>query len=173
MRMRLVTQTLLSMQRLHWRPPVWDCVCPHCQCHLLTGERPGFCCTNGKTIPEPLLPLPPWTQSLCIAPMSSRWISHHSHHLSNLFSFTTLGSTGGFLRFAGGPASISVTGQTYHRLFNVTDNLHSLHWYLYDQAECQQSGINLDIPLDWTHMVTQDLDDISPYVDVLREFNTV
>ena len=104
---------------------------------------------------------------------SRNTLSLHSGCLNNLFCFTALGATQHFQHFTSRPASITITGRTYHHLFNITDNLHSLHWYLYNSLHCQEHGETLEVPNNWTSAVDNALQTVNPYVRSLRHFSSL
>ena len=82
-------------------------------------------------------------------------------------------STQHFQHFASGPASIAITSRTYHRLFDITDNSHLLHWYLYNSLHRQEHGVTLEVPNDWTSAVDNALQTVNPYVQSLRRFSSL
>ena len=71
-----------------------------------------------------------------------------------------------------GMDSVSITGRTYHRIFDITDHNHSLHWYLYNTAECKHQGNRLQLPQNWISSVEKDLRQVNPYRDYLRIFGS-
>lgn len=157
------------MRRSQWRTPTWHYTCPHCNALLLSGEKKSFCCNNGKTIVPPLPPLPPNIQNLATNPnvRDARNVSAFSRRLNNLFAFTAIGATQGFFHFSSGLSSVAITGRTYHRIFDVADGSHSIHWYLYDENERHMRGDSFNVPREWVDTVKRDLDLWNPYVRVL------
>jgi hypothetical protein len=162
-----------SMLRSHWQPPTWDRTCPHCNARLMKGERNEWCCSGGKSVVPPLPPLPANMVVMLQDHGLSKDISALSRRLNNLFSFTAIGATGGFTQFATGPPSVSITGRTYHRLYDVTDARHSLHWYLYDKLERDECACHFDVPWQWIQGVKMDLERVNPYIGHLHRFNDV
>ena len=156
------------MSHSRWHLPQWDHHCSYCGALLLTGEHDGFCCSNGKKKTPRLPPLPPRILSIS----QERNISPYSRRLNNLFSFTAIGASKGFQSFATGLWNVAITGRTYHRIFDVTNTNHCLHWYLYDENDRQQEGTNQKVALSWIHAVKQDLNDINPYVHHLHQFSS-
>jgi hypothetical protein len=76
--------------------------CPYCGLHLLTGERPGFCCgKEGQYLQQipPLPPLPPQYDIFITHPQ----ISSLSRVLNLIFSFAALETTHEFPEIAGPP----------------------------------------------------------------------
>jgi hypothetical protein len=63
----------------------------------------------------------------------TRNISTCSCRLNNLFLFTAIGATKGFEHFQSEPASVAITGQTYHQMLDIATPNHSFHWFLYDE----------------------------------------
>jgi hypothetical protein len=67
----------------------------------------------------------------------------------------------------------SIMGQSYHRIFDVTDPSHSLHWFLYDERERERCSSEYNVPHQWISAVTADLEMCNPYVPQLHRFNSV
>ncbi|KAB8235605.1 uncharacterized protein BDW43DRAFT_308941 [Aspergillus alliaceus] len=59
-------------------------------------------------------------------------LSRMSRRLNNLFAFSAIGTTGRFVPFHG-LANVVLEGHVYHRLLDVADKGHSMHWFLYDE----------------------------------------
>jgi hypothetical protein len=163
------------MQRSRWKTPTWNYVCPHCRAPLLNHESKTFCCNNGRARAPPLPPLPANISSLLSDPatVSAQCLSSHSRKLNNLFSFTAIGTTKGFAHFDSGISTVAITGRTYHRIFDVRDQTHSLHWYLYDENERYTRGHQFDVPLQWVNAVNADLRRHNPYVSMLLPFHDI
>jgi len=161
------------MQRTRWQAPVWNRSCPLCGARLLKGESNDWCCNRGKNRAPPLPLLPRNVTAALEDSELSKDISAISRRLNNLFCFTAIGATGGFTHFATGSATVSITGRTYHRLYDVSDAQHCLHWFLYDGFERVHQGLQYDVPTDWTHALRTDLDDVNPYVRHLQQFHEV
>jgi Helitron helicase-like domain at N-terminus len=161
------------MGRLRWRPPQWDFTCPRCDALLLHGERKSFCCNDGKWDVPSLPPLPENISAVLNDIDLSRNISTFSRRLNNLFAFTAIGATKGFTHFESGVSSVSITGRTYHWIFDVNDSRHSLHWYLYDENERVSEAGNRQVPNDWVDAVKTDLDRCNPYVHHLQQFHEI
>lgn len=106
------------------------------------------------------------------APMH-RHLSAKSRALNNLFAFTAIGASQHFHHFETGPASVAITGRTYHRMFDIADTTHSLHWFLYDGAQRQAQGQKFDVPHQWTSAVDAALQNVNPYLTQLRRFSTL
>ncbi|KIJ31693.1 hypothetical protein M422DRAFT_266593 [Sphaerobolus stellatus SS14] len=152
----------------------WDRTCQHCGARLLKGERAGFCCNNGKKIVPPLPQLPPQIWELMNnAPILANKISSYSRSLNNLFAFTAIGTTGRFVRFETGTFSVAITGRTYHRILDVAQHQSSIHWFLYDEHECEQRGQQYNVPAIWIRSVRADLEEVNPYVNTFRLFQNV
>jgi hypothetical protein len=161
------------MRRNRWRAPEWDYTCPSCNACLLHGEKKSFCCNDGKWVIPPLPPLPPRLSLLLSDRQFSQNISSRSRRLNNLFAFTAIGATNGFTTFKTGVSTVSITGRTYHRLFDINDPTHSLHWFLYDEHERDLHGSEFNVPLNWIHALRDDLFDHNPYVRHLKQFHGI
>ena len=162
-----------SMRRTRWKPAQWSRTCETCHAILLDGESTTFCCNKGKWTVPPLPPLPPNVSHIIEHSTAANHLSFRSRTLNNLFAFTAIGATEHFQHFQNGPASITITGRTYHRLFDIADNSHSLHWFLYDSAERDRQGESYNVPIDWVHQLETDLNAENPYISQLRRFNTL
>jgi hypothetical protein len=161
-----------TMSRCRWTAPQWSRTCNKCGCVLLDGENASFCCNNGKWITPSLPSLPSNLEQIVQRSPNKKELSSRSRALNNLFCFTALGATKHFQHFDTGAASVAITGRTYHRLFDVTDNRHSLHWFLYDSLDREREGEHFKVPVDWTRAVEKDLNEVNPYVRHLRRFPT-
>lgn len=161
-------------RRSRWNPPSWNRTCPHCGALLLGGEPLGFCCNDGKKVVPPLPALPPRLSSIISSPeLSGGRLSSTSRRFNNLFSFTAIGATQGFAHFQSGPASVAITGRTYHRVLDVSTPNHSFHWFLYDETERDTHGRIWEVPDSWTHNFRLDLQEVNPYVRNLQQFHHV
>jgi Helitron helicase-like domain at N-terminus len=156
------------MNHSRWRPPQWCNHCSYCGALLLNAESNGFCCSKGKKITPRLPPLPQRLLSIS----KDRNLSPYSRRLNSLFSFTAIGSSKGFQSFQTGVWNVAITGRTYHRIFDISNTEHCLHWYLYDEQDRNLEAIDRKIPLSWINAISHDLDDYNPYVHHLRHFST-
>ena len=163
----------LAIKRSRWRPPTWSRTCNKCRARLLDGEKTSFCCNDGKWIATPLPPLPPSISNIVLQSPRRSQLSAHSRCLNNLFCFTAIGASRGFHHFDTGPASVAITGRTYHRMFDIADSSHSLHWFLYDSQEREQQGEKFKVPSDWIRALNDDLQDVNPYVRDLRQLHSL
>ena len=161
------------MCRTWWTAPVWNRTCSSCHADLLQGETASFCCNKGKWITPELPPLPASLMSTLEWGAASRHVSARSWALNNLFAFTAIGATQHFQHFDAGPSSVAITGRTYHRIFDISDSTHSLHWFLYDGSEQQAQGKTFNVPYQWTSALDSALQEINPYVHQLRRFSTL
>jgi hypothetical protein len=57
-----------------------------------------------------------------------------SRRVNNLFAFSAIGATGRFVQFQG-LSNVVLEGRVYHRLLDVAEEGHSMHWFLYDETE--------------------------------------
>ena len=161
------------MSRTRWTAPLWNRSCSSCHADLLQGEAASFCCNKGKWIAPELPPIPASLLSALERPPASRHVSARSRALNNLFAFTAIGATQHFQHFDAGPSSVAISGRTYHRIFDISDTKHSLHWFLYDGSERQAQGKTFDVPYQWTSALDSVLQEINPYVHQLRRFSTM
>jgi hypothetical protein len=82
--------------------------------------------------------------------------------LNNLFAFTALGASNRFKSFQIGVLSVAITGRMYHHVFDVNDNSHSLHWFLYDEQERKANSERFKVPRTWIDNVHVDLETHNP-----------
>jgi len=161
------------MLRLRSTHPLWNRTCSFCGARLLMGEPASLCCNNGKWKVPPLPQLPPRISQIVQDASQTNNLSAQSRCLNNLFCFTAIGASKGFTHFDTGPPSVSITGRTYHRMFDISDNSHSLHWFLYDERERQNTANRFNVPCAWTNAVKAELYRCNPYVQHLRQFNSL
>jgi hypothetical protein len=155
------------MARNRWVAPNWNRICRFCGIKLLTGEEHGWCCNRGQSIAPRLPSYPPELEALA----RSGQLSHISRKLNNLFCFTAIGTTHGFEHFKSGQSSVAVNGRVYHRILDVSQPNHSMHWYLYDAESVREaSGFTLTVPINFIRTTKRVLDSINPYVHHLRRF---
>ena len=82
-------------------------------------------------------------------------------------AFSAIGTTGRFVPFDG-LANVVLEGRVYHRLLDLADGGHSMHWFLYDETERRRQASALDVPAHMVAVVRSYLDRVSPYVHSLR-----
>ena len=162
-----------TMKRCRWSPPSWSRTCEKCSVLLLDVEDGTFCCNNRKWIVTPLPLLPPDLVNVIDNFPSKRQLSSHYRSFNNLFCFTTIGASCGFQHFDTGPTSVAISGCTYHRIFDIANTTHLLHWFLYDSLECEEQGKKFNISLDWTHAFEADIQTVNPYVHSLCCLSTI
>lgn len=91
--------------------------------------------------------------------------------INNFFSFAGIGVTGGFEHFQGaGPPAVAITGRTYHLLRDTEYTEHSIHWFLYDERMREQKAQQFGVHAAVIQAITDDLNQINPYVHSLRQF---
>lgn len=66
-------------------------------------------------------------------------ISAIRRRLNNLFAFSALGATEGFVHFDG-LANVVLIGRVYHRLLDLSEGEHSMRWFLYDETAREREG---------------------------------
>ncbi|KAH7114767.1 hypothetical protein B0J13DRAFT_405213, partial [Dactylonectria estremocensis] len=89
----------------------WNRRCSFCSISLLSTERSGWCCTNGKRRVPRLPPYPQYFQ---------QWLddtdlplSMLSQRLNSLFAFSLIDSSERFIH-PPAPADVVVSGRVYH-----------------------------------------------------------
>ncbi|KZT44709.1 hypothetical protein CALCODRAFT_489134, partial [Calocera cornea HHB12733] len=97
-------------------------------------------------------------------------ISMHSRKLNSLFAFTAIGATEGFMRNLQAPSNVVLTGRTYHRMLDVADPTHSIHWFLYDSQERALAGRQRQVPPAFLPLVSNALERVNPYLHALAQF---
>ncbi|KAJ6003691.1 hypothetical protein N7522_006383 [Penicillium canescens] len=143
----------------------WSRDCSFCGVLLLSTEADGWCCRRGRRCLPHLPPFTPAVQSL-LDRYQGR-VSAMSRRLNNLFAFSAIGTTGQFVRLQG-QANVVLEGRIYHRLLDVADTGHSMHWFLYDESERGLRARDHDIPNDILHGIRDFLSLVNPYVRTLR-----
>ncbi|KAE9372835.1 hypothetical protein N431DRAFT_483523 [Stipitochalara longipes BDJ] len=106
--------------------------------------------------------------------VTARWldrasgiISSISRRLNNLFAFSAIGATEGFVYFDG-LANVVLTGRVYYRLLDLSEGEHSMRWFLYDEVTRERQGIAYSLPLDATQQVRDLLEAVNPYISTIR-----
>ena len=142
----------------------WSKTCDHCAALLLSKEKLGWCCDRGRrTLPR----LPDYPADFHSWLQVSNTISTLSRRLNNLFAFSAIGATEGFVHF-GGLANVVLTGRVYHRLLNLAEGEHSLRWFLYDETARNRSAVEHGVPVDVIERVRVLLESVNPYVSTIR-----
>ncbi|KAK2122385.1 hypothetical protein NOF04DRAFT_1138141, partial [Fusarium oxysporum II5] len=139
--------------------------CAFCDALLLSTEKGGWCCSNGKQTAPKLPPYPPdfqrWLDTTALP------LSAFSRRLNYLFAFSALGVTEGFVHF-GVPSDVVVAGRVYHRLLNLSSGDHSMRWFLYDEAARTDKALVTKVPLTAVHQVRRLLQSVNPYLSSIR-----
>ncbi|KAG7429200.1 ATP-dependent DNA helicase pif1 [Fusarium oxysporum f. sp. raphani] len=157
----------VHLARLRVRPfqQTWTGRCAFCDALLLSTEKGGWCCSNGKRTAPKLPPYPPdfqrWLDTTALP------LSAFSRRLNYLFAFSALGVTEGFVHF-GVPSDVVVAGRVYHRLLNLSSGDHSMRWFLYDEAARSDKALVTKVPLTAVHQVRRLLQSVNPYLSSIR-----
>jgi hypothetical protein len=148
--------------------------CPYCGLHLLTGERPGFCCgKEGQYLQQipPLPPLPPQYDVFITHPQ----ISSLSRVLNLIFSFAALETTHEFPEIAGPPGFFAVQGRVYHRVRPNHENS-AVRWFLYDgfmRDKIPHPEWAAIIPPAWIEAVATSLCVYNPFLQSLLHLSSL
>jgi hypothetical protein len=94
---------------------------------------------------------------------TSQPISAISRRLNNLFAFSAIGATQGFVNFRG-LANVVLTGRVYHRLIDLSEGEHSMRWFLYDETARNRQATEQDVPADLVQEVRALLESVNPYL---------
>lgn len=160
----------LTLNNQHIEPykATWNNPCTKCHSCLLSSEKNGWCCAQGKYILPNLQQYPPAFDAFLR--QNIRHIQPYARTLNNLFSFTAIGFTGKQHRYGNGPASVVITGRVYHRMLNLDTHDGSLKWFLFDEQAYghHQAGTRQGVPELFTTACKQLLEDCSPYLHQLR-----
>ncbi|KAF3405665.1 ATP-dependent DNA helicase PIF1 [Penicillium rolfsii] len=143
----------------------WSKDCSFCGVLLLSTEADGWCCQRGHRRLSHLPPFAPAVQSL-LDRYQGR-LSSMSRRLNNLFAFSAIGTTGQFVRFQG-QANVVLEGRVYHRLLDVADTGHSMHWFLFDESERDLRASDHNVPHDILYGIRDFLSLVNPYVRTLQ-----
>lgn len=142
----------------------WSKHCSFCGVALLSQESDGWCCNKGRR----RLPNLPGCEGL-LQPLLDRYsgrLSAISRRVNNLFAFSAIGTTGRFVQFQG-LANVVLEGRVYHRLLDVAEKGHSMHWFLYDETGRAEHAERLNVPQDVVPVVRSFLSAVNPYVRCL------
>lgn len=127
----------------------------------------GWCCRKGyyHTI-VPLLPAYPqsfWNQLWVRSSESNTY----SRKLNNVFAFSSLGVSGGFIPLAA-PSNVAISGRVYHRLRDIGVGEHSMRWFLHDEDSRVQSARSQHIPMALFTSFQEYLRMVNPYMRHLQ-----
>jgi hypothetical protein len=86
-----------------------------------------------------------------------------SHYLNYLFAFSAIGTTSCFVPFQG-LTNVVLKGQIYHKLRDLVDIGHSIHWFLYDETAQIKQAWNQSIPEETINIICQFLEQVNPYI---------
>jgi hypothetical protein len=160
----------LTLNKEHVEPykPTWGAPCTLCHSPLLSSEKNGWCCAQGKYKLPNLQQYPPAFDAFLR--QNIQHIQPYARTLNNLFAFTAIGFSGKQHRYGNGPASVVITGRVYHRMLNLDTEDGSLKWFLFDeQAQGHhQAGTHQGVPEPFTTACKQLLEECSPYLRQLR-----
>jgi hypothetical protein len=143
----------------------WSRRCSFCNIPLLSSERDGWCCNRGQR----QLPSLPQCDLLLqqLLDLHQGRVSQMSRRLNNLFAFSAIGTTGRFVPFRG-LANVVLEGRVYHRLLDIAEEGHSMHWFLYDEAARFMQAREQSVPQGTVEIIRHFLEQVSPYVRNLR-----
>ncbi|CAG8664149.1 16506_t:CDS:2, partial [Cetraspora pellucida] len=117
---------------LHAYTPKWSRLCSDCGSQLLSSEPKNFCCNPLlRHLISPLRPLPPILQNLYEFNNTTVNFSHLSRQYNSLFSFTTLGYTGGVIHLPHLHA-FAINGRAYHQIHPANTEGYPVNWFVYD-----------------------------------------
>ncbi|CAG8702987.1 7932_t:CDS:2, partial [Cetraspora pellucida] len=109
---------LSNNNRIRAYSPKWNRLCSECGSQLLSSESRNFCCNSllRRLIP-PLRPLSLALQNLYESNANINF-GHYSRQYNSLFSFTTLGYTGGVIHLPH-PHAFAINGRAYHQIHSA------------------------------------------------------
>ena len=146
-----------------WRTH-WDRNCPTCGVRLLSVEGKAFCCREGR-LTLPLLPPYP----IYFTDVMDQWrprAASFIRKLNGLFSFTAIGTTGGFAKGLWG--AVAVTGRVYHRILSPESGAHSWRWFLYDNAGRESVADQLEVSPELVEVTKRMLEEQNPFLRTVR-----
>jgi hypothetical protein len=127
---------------------------------LLSKERLGWYCNKGK---KRLPQLPEYPEDFLYWVQNTRDISAMSRRLNNLFAFSAIGTTEGFVYFDS-LAIIVLTGRVYRCLLDLSEGEHSMRWFLYNKTAREQSGIEHGVLQDVIRRIRELLESVNLYI---------
>ena len=146
----------------------WDHNCSWCGSMLLSSEKDGWCCHQGRYIHPRIYGYTLRYTQYC--QQHSAEVNRISRALNRLFCFSAMGTTGNFIQLPiGQPANVVIAGRAYHRLPRIDSGQHSIRWFLYDaehnrNAAAQQFGIPSELVSETREMLLQQ----NRYINILR-----
>lgn len=148
--------------------PQWNRTCQWCETRLLTNEKLGWCCHRGQYHQQvPILPRYPaemWHYLYTHAGDTSLF----SRKLNNLFAFSSIGVSGGFIHGLGVPSNVAISGRVYHQMRDTAKGEHSMRWFLYDEASRTRQAHDQQIPTAHFNVVNNLIRSVNPYVAHLK-----
>ncbi|CAG8658269.1 17915_t:CDS:2, partial [Gigaspora rosea] len=118
----------------------------------------------------PLRPLPPVLQNIYVSNDAANF-GHFSHQYNSLFSFTTIGYTGGIVNLH--PHAFTVNGCAYHQIHSANTEGYPVNWFVYDADArnniISQCALNQNI----VNRIEQELEAINPFIQGLYQLRNV
>lgn len=153
-------------------------VCNHCSARTWREERIN-CCSNGKYVVEPLIPLPEDVESL----YTTRHFLQHQRRYNGLFSFTAMGAAPSpTWTQPSYPSMLQLHGRSYHRIMDGFQTyservpvVNKARMYMYDsymlQHAAKQKELSQSVIADLSEGLHANNSWIKTYKSVLREVN--
>ncbi|KAF8285289.1 hypothetical protein DL93DRAFT_1333271 [Clavulina sp. PMI_390] len=98
-------------------------------------------------------------------------ISGNSRCLNNTFAFTVIGFSGDSRHIPPG-GHVSISGCSYHCMLHMDEGLHSLYWFLFNEAEREQHATEQHVDSAWLKQTRLALEEHNPYLQYLRSFTS-
>ena len=128
----------------------------------------GWCCRRGQYNQQvPLLPPYP-AETWHYLYTHSQETSQFSRKLNNVFAFSSIGVSGGFVHGLRVPSNVAISGRVYHQLRDTAHGEHSMRWFLYDEGSRTQESQNQQIPAGHFNVVSNLIRAVNPYIAYLR-----
>ena len=135
---------------------------------MLTNEKLGWCCHRGQYHHQvPVLPRYP-AEAWHYLYTHARDTSLFSRKLNNLFAFSSIRVSGGFVHGLGVPSNVAISGRVYHQMRDTAQGEHSMRWFLYDEASRAQQVLSQKIPEGHFNIVNHLIRTVNPYVGHLQ-----
>ncbi|CAM9593321.1 unnamed protein product, partial [Ectocarpus fasciculatus] len=118
-------------------------ICAHCNAHTWREEHIN-CCSNGKYVAEPLLPLPDYVEQM----YTTRHFLENQRRYNGLFSFTAMGAAPSpTWTQPSYPSMLQLHGRSYHRIMDAFRTyservpvVNKARLYMYDSQMLQHAG---------------------------------
>ncbi|CAG8558552.1 18938_t:CDS:1, partial [Dentiscutata erythropus] len=152
--------------------PNWNRSCIECETKHLPSEQKNFCCNAILKYFIPLLrPLLPILQNIYKSNLTNNF-SYVSRQYNSLFSFTTIGYTGGVVNLTY-PHAFIVNGHAYHQIHSANMEDYPVNWFVYDANARNTIANRYKLNQNIIDLIEQELARINPFVQGLYQLRNI